>query len=362
MRYKDLARPEIRDMNVHEYAKKDGQRFFANLSLNINPFGTSKKVMEKLRKIEESKIYNYYSENNDLIESLADYIGCGTENVMLGDGCDGCLQMIANTFIERGDSVIIPTPTFHRYEFHTLAMGGVPKFVPMRNFDLRSEDVLRESKNNPKLVFLCDPNNPTGIPIKNDCKESIAKKFPGIVVIDEALADISGVSSVDLVKKYDNVIVTRSFSKTFGLASLRIGYIISNPHIINLIKKTSSPFKVNGMAQELSIGSLRDKNHMAKSKTYINENRNALQRQLRSMGFNCTDSVTTNFLMDISKTGKSSKEFVDMMKKESVLLTECSPFRTEGENYVRVSVGKRKVNDFFISVLEKLYGSGAKRS
>src|SRR3989344_2764875 len=157
---KKLVRPEIYNMEVKEYAHAHVEiNNLCDMSMNVNPFGVSKKAIKKLNSIGSKVISN---------------------QVMLGDGCDGCLAMIASTFIGKNDEVIIPVPTFHRYEFHTLVMGGKPIFVPMKNFEIDPDDIIENINPRTKLIFLCDPNNPTGLNINNKTKEEIIRNFSGI--------------------------------------------------------------------------------------------------------------------------------------------------------------------------------------
>ena len=354
---KNFIRREISDFESMEYAptRKDSEKK-CDLSLNINPYGVSKKVLSKLKYLDKTKISHYYPENTDLINEIASYIGVLPEQVMLGDGCDGCLEMITHTFIDRGDEAIIPIPTFHRYEFHTVLMGGKPVFVPMKNFELNSSDILNHTNNKSKIIFLSNPNNPTGIPIERNIKEEIINGFNEIVVVDEALADGTNLNGASLLNKYDNLIIVRSFSKTFGLASLRIGYIVSNPKIINQIKKTSSPFKVNGIAQELAIEALRDKQHIINSINYINENREFLISNLEKIKLKCTKSITTNFLVDVSNFYKNPEDLIGKLKEKNVLVTDAKSFRTQKNNYIRVAVATEEENEKFIEILSKLLG------
>ena len=354
---KNFIRREISDFESMEYAptRKESDKKY-DLSLNINPFGVSKNVLLKLKNLDQMKISHYYPENAELIDNIASYMGVSPEQIMLGDGCDGCLEMISHTFINQGDGAIIPTPTFHRYEFHTVLMGGKPVFVPMNNFELDSSEILKSVTKKSKIIFLSNPNNPTGIAINKNVKEKIVKEFNGIVVVDEALADGTNLNGAYLLKKYENLVIVRSFSKTFGLASLRIGYIISNPKIIKQIKKTSSPFKVNGIAQELAIEALKDKKHIKDSIDYINKNREFLISNLEKMKLECTNSITTNFLVDVSNFYEDPEDLINKLKEKSVLVTDAKSFRVSKNKYIRVAVSTEEENKNFIKILSSLLG------
>ncbi len=355
MNFKKYVRPEIFRIKSKEYAPKQKDLYKkCDLSLNVNPYGVSPKVVDVLKKINSRKISHYYPENQILIKKISEYMDVEPDQILLGDGCDGCLEMIAHTFINKNNEVIIPTPTFHRYEFFTTLMGGKPVFVPMQNFEINPEDIFKKVNKKTKLIFLCNPNNPTGISIKREIKEYIIKNFEGIVVIDEALADAAGVNGSTLLKKYNNIVIVRSFSKTFGLASLRIGYIIAHKELIEEIKKTSSPFKVNGIAQELAIVALEDKEHIKKSIRYMNKTRDYLISNLENIGFKCTKSVTTNFLVDISPVSNDSTKFVEKLKQKNILVTGTNAFRLNENTYIRVSLGSEEENKKFIQIMKEI--------
>lgn len=348
-------REEIKTIPTEEYAPDHKPiHLNADLSLNINPFGVSEKVMKKLKELDRSKIFHYYLENKRLLDLIADYVQVKPENIMIGDGCDGCLEMIAKTFIVKNDSVIIPIPTFHRYEFHTKLMGGKVVLVPMENFLLSAETVLKEAnKNSSKLIFLCNPNNPTGMELNEREKFELIKHFPGLVVIDEALADITSVNGSRLIQEHKNLIIVRSFSKSFGLASLRIGYIVADKEIINYIKKVSSPFKVNGIAQELAIEALQDKEHLKESVKFLNEERGYLITELEKIGLSCTKSTTTNFLVNVAKLG-SVKSVIQRLAEKGVLITDASFFRVPEDKYIRVAVSSKEENKYFIKAMKEI--------
>jgi len=348
-------REEVENILTEEYAPNEKSvNIKADLSLNINPYGVSSHVMKRLKEITNDQISHYYIENKHLVEKIADYIKVRPENILIGDGCDGCLDMIAKTYIKKGDTVVIPIPTFHRYEFHTKIMGGNTLFVPMYNFIFNAESLLCEAnKVNANIVFLCNPNNPTGIEINKDEKTKFIENFSGLIVIDEALADITEINGSRLIEKHKNIIIVRSFSKTFGLAALRIGYVVADVEIINAIKKTSSPFRVNGLAQELAIEALNDANHIEQSKLFLEEERTYLAKELDNLGLPYSESITTNFLLDIEKLGSFENTFL-MLKEKGVLVTDAHPFKLPKNTYVRIAISSKSENRYFIKTLNEL--------
>ena len=172
-------------------------------------------------------------------------------------------------------------------------------------------------------------------------------------MVDEALADYVESSLSELIKKNDNIIVVRSFSKLFGLASLRIGYLVASKNIINLIRKISSPFSVNGIAQELAIEALQDKEHIKESINYVNAEKEILIKELEEIGFQCTKSSTTNFLVNIEQLG-NPKQAVTKLLDKGILVTEASFFKVLENKYIRISVSLREENKYFIKVMREL--------
>ena len=145
----------------------------------------------------------------------------------------------------------------------------------------------------------------------------------------------------------------RSFSKSFGLASLRIGYIVANSDIVNLIKKVSSPFKVNGLAQELAIEALKDREHIKKSIEFLNMERGYLIQELEKLGLPYTKSVTTNFLVNIEKLGKVDG-VIQKLWERGVLVTNAVFFRVPENRYIRVAVSTKKENRYFIKIIKEI--------
>ena len=350
-----FVRKEIGKMPIEEYAPDEQKGVKSNMALNINPFGVSKKVLNRLKSIKESTITHYYSENRDLLKAIAKYTEVSSQNILLGDGCDGCLEMIAHTFVESNDEVLIPTPTFHRYEFHVNMMGGKVRFSPMLNFELKAEKILAlTNKHQFKILFICNPNNPTGVPINKSELQKIIKCFKGLIVIDEALADGTNVSSISLLKKHKNLIITRSFSKIMGLAALRIGYIVANKELIQQIRKITSPFKANGLAQELALEAVKDVTHVEISVKNIAKQREYLFNELDKINLEYTDSITTNFLLDISSLNKNTEKIISNLKKNGVLVTDTKAFKLSKKSYLRIAVSNKQENKFFIKEIKKI--------
>lgn len=336
-------------MDVKEYGGRSVKHEIqADMSANINPSGVSPKAIERLNNLSSRHINHYYMPNSQLIGKIAEYVGLEPENIMLGDGCDGCLSMIAQTFLSKGDQVMIPVPTFHRYEFHSRLMGADCIHIPLG--ELNHEHV---SASNAKILFLCNPNNPTGTTIDKDMVEGYVRRFKGLVVIDEALAD--GLQDcIDLVRKYDNLVIARTFSKVLGMAGLRIGYLAGSRGLIDVIKKVSSPFKVNGIAQEMAEAALEDKDFIRKSVEFIDEERERMLKTLREIGVRCSNSSSMNFLMSTAKISSDPDNALQILERKGVKVSPGGAFRIRDPHQVRIAVSTKRQNDHFLKTMKGL--------
>ena len=253
----------VKDLEYPEYASTKRIKPKIDLSLSENIF-TSKNVLNELKRV-SYKVNEYkLSQDPELLDLISDKLSVKQENILITAGCDYALHHVAETFIEPGDKVVIPVPCFGRYEFHTKVCGGIPVLIkfsqPPNEIDLETvKKYVIESR--AKIVFLGNPNNPTGhlIP-KSEMKKFIDEMNETLVIVDEALIDAlpKNSSCVDLVDTYPNLIVTRSFSKFYGLAGMRIGYLVACEETIKHISKTVSPFEVSSLSIELAKIVLKD--------------------------------------------------------------------------------------------------------
>ncbi len=230
-----------------------GRRAFSGMLLDFNERTKplSDKIVRALERFVKNQKLQVYPEYFDLEKKIANYAGVKTNQVMITNGSDQGIDLIFRTFTEKGDKVIIPKPSFSRF-FQCAKIIGNKVFSPSYkkdNFAFPLKEVLDLIDKKTKLIVICNPNNPTGTIVPISFIEKIAKKAKRkIVYIDEAYFEFSGISAVSLFKKYSNIIITRTFSKAFGLASLRIGYVIAKAEYIKEMLKVRGPYDVNMMA------------------------------------------------------------------------------------------------------------------
>jgi len=209
--------------------------------------------------IEELNLINLYPDSacSKARERIAKYVGISADKIIVDNGIDGILDIIAKTFIEKGDEIIIPVPTFPTYRsVSELMEGRVKNILLNEDFCLDIDKLIDSITNRTKLIFIANPNNPTGnILLERDSARKILDKFDGILILDECYFEICRRTNIDLVNHCNNLIVTRSFSKALALAGLRIGYAIGSKYLINPMNRVvdnCSPFRLDRLAQSAS--------------------------------------------------------------------------------------------------------------
>lgn len=223
------------------------------------------KVVLALEEFIKSQKFQMYPEYFGLEKKIADYAGVSEDQIMTTNGSDQGIDIIFRTFTEKGDKVIIPAPSFTMFLQCAQIVGNEIVKPLYRKDDLTFpfEEVLAEIDERTKLIVLCNPNNPTGTTISIDTIEKIARKAKGaIVYVDEAYFEFSKITAVSLMKKYANIIITRTLSKSFGLASLRIGYVAARTEYIAEMMKIRGPYDVNIAAYYAAYAALENREGM----------------------------------------------------------------------------------------------------
>lgn len=228
----------------------EGRRSFDGLLLDFNerttPFGNV--IVEAIKKFANNNKFQIYPEYGDITKDIAEYVNIKPENIMITNGSDQGIDLIFRTFTKKDEEVIIPSPSFAMFYQCSRVIDNkiiMPKYGS-NDMSFPLDDVLNSITEKTKLVVICNPNNPTGTLISVADIEKICKKAKdAIVYVDEAYAEFSGVTAVPLLDKYPNLIITRTFSKAFGLVALRIGYVIARPELIKEMLKVRGPYDIN---------------------------------------------------------------------------------------------------------------------
>ena len=291
---------------------------------------------------------------NKLREKLAEYLGVDSSKLFFGVGSDEIIDLLIRIFCEpKKDSVLIPQPTYGMYQVACEINDVKVIEIPLgKNFQLNISETLKAAQKNTKIIFLCSPNNPTGNLLTRKSILQILNKFSGIVVIDEAYIDFSEKnSSVKLLDKYENLVITRTFSKAWGLAGLRCGYSIANESITKLLFKIKAPYNMNKLTAAAVLQALVDAKQKDKFVRKLNIEKDFLISELKQI-----KQVKKIFKTDanfITFRINNATEIYNQLVKEGVIIRNRSN-QLNLEDCLRVSIGTRKENRIFIKKLKEL--------
>lgn len=370
---KDLVKKTILDMKSYEpgrpidEVKRELRKKYslwqllplmnmAKLVSNENPLGPSGKAIKAMKKA--ALTAHRYPDPfcYDIMKALSEELNVTPKNIILGNGSDEIIEFILLALLNEGDEVVMNHPAFMLYEIATKVVGGKPVIVPLKDFkpDLKAMAAAITPKT--KLVFIDNPNNPTGRSVGEMEVEAFLEKLPDhtVAVFDEAYYDFVEREDFPDTIRYigkKNVIILRTFSKAHGLAGLRIGYGIGGEELIKYMKRTQMPFNVNCMAQAAAIASLKDKEHIERSKLTISEGKQYLYKELEMLGLKYVKSDTNFILIDLG-AGKSGKDMFRKLIGEGVIVRDMDFYKMY--SFIRVTVGTMPENKKFIRGLKNI--------
>ena len=358
-------KPCVHGGEVLDAAGKSGfpREKILDFSSSVNPLGPSKKALEAAKKA-FSQIPAYPDSNStELRQAVASHFnGLTKDNVIVGNGSTELMYLFAETFLNKADKVIIPAPTFGEYESAVRKAGETPQFVKLnRNFNIDSTIFLREIAG-AKLVFLCNPNNPTSMLIQPETIMEIIEKAieqNTFVFLDEDFLEFveneKALSMINKITKYPNLFILRSFTKIFGLTGLRIGYGIASPEIINLLSCAKIPWNVNCIAQAAAVAALKDEEHLQTTRDLIKKEKAQLLSELRKISsFKIFPADANFFFINVKKSGLTAAELTSDLLRQGILIRDCTSFRGVDQYFVRVAVKTRVENERLIEVLRRI--------
>jgi len=319
------------------------------LGSNENPLGPSPKAVEALVKAAPGANIYPSADARELREALSEYTGFPVSNLIAsGPGMDGLLDGLCRLTLEKGDEVIVPTPTFAYYELPALACGGTPVFVSREtDFSVDPEKILEAETPRTKIIFLCSPNNPSGNLLPEADLRKILENTRALVFVDEAYVEFADRSLADLVSEYDNLVVGRTFSKAFGLAGLRLGYGIMPEWLQREYMRAATPFCVSLPALRAGIAALSDTEQLQKSIELARKGREDLKERIP---FRVYPSQANFVLVDIAPL--KSKAVSESLLKKGIIVRPCDSFRDAGDTLIRLTVGTPEQNEKVIRAFE----------
>jgi histidinol-phosphate aminotransferase len=322
------------------------------LASNENPLGPSPKALEAMRAALERA--HFYPDGGGwkLRGAIADKFGLGRENVILGNGSNEIIEFLGHAFLQPGDEVVTARHAFAVYGLVAQLFGAKTVEVPDPGFVHDLPAMLAAITPRTKLVFIANPNNPTGTMVSKEAIEEYMKHVPEhvITVFDEAYFEfVSNPPDVlEYVREGRNVVVMRTFSKIQGLANLRIGYGLAPAPLAEVLQKTRQPFNANGIAQEGAAAGIADDEHIARTREVTNAGRAYLQSAFFELGLEYVPSVA-NFVL--VRVGNGDEIFKALLRKGIIVRSMRSYKLPE---WIRVSVGTMPQNHAFIEALKEL--------
>ena len=325
------------------------------LSANESPLGPSPKVVEALRR-EAARVHLYPDGGStELRAALGRRLGVGADWLVVGNGADELLGLLARAAFDPGDDVVIPEPAFEPYGTEATLAGATVVHSPLDGYETDLDDMLRRVTPRTKAVFICTPHNPASTIVPRRRIEAFLEALggePPLCIIDEAYRDFCDdpetVDGVDLARRHSTVIALRTFSKIAGLAGLRIGYAIARPECIEMLNRVRAPYNVNRLAQVAAVAALEDEAHLAETRAVILAERPRLRAALGERGAPSPPSQA-NFLL--VKVGERAPMLRAALFKSGIAVRDGADVGFPG--HLRISIGLRAHNDRLLAAWDR---------
>jgi histidinol-phosphate aminotransferase len=345
---------------LEELERELGIKNAVKMASNENALGPSPKALKAAQ--EKLALIHRYPDGGCfyLRNKLSKILGVSSDSLVFGNGSDEILILAVRAFVNPGDEVVIAEPTFLIYEIATQVEAGKVVKVPMKNFRYDLEAMREKVTSQTKLVFIANPDNPVGTYVTDKELSKFLASVPRevVVVVDEAYFEFAMKkkdypNAFAFLKKHDNLLVTRTFSKAYGLSGLRIGYGAGNPDIIAALNKVREPFNVNLIAQAAALAALDDKAHLKKTLAMVDSGRRYLEAELKKLGVETVDTATNFILCNLKRDAES---IYQKSLKRGVIVRAMGAWGMK--NFIRVTIGKPADNKRFIETMKSVLTNG----
>jgi histidinol-phosphate aminotransferase len=322
------------------------------LASNENPLGPSPKAVAAMRRaLESAQLYpdgaGFY-----LRTALAEKLGFARENIILGNGSNEIIEFVGHAFLKQGDEVVTTRHAFIAYKLTAQLFGAGILETATPNFVQDLDAVLNAITPKTKVIFIANPNNPTGTLVTQDKIDNFVSRVPEniVIVFDEAYFEFldNPPDTLKFVRENKNVVVLRTFSKIHGLASLRVGYGVAHPELIEILQKTREPFNVNGLGQIAALAALSDIEHQRETKRVVDLGREYLHEKFRDMKLEFVPAAA-NFVM--VNVGNGRGVFKELLTKKIIV----RPVANYGlPEWIRITIGTMDQNEKCIAALKQV--------
>lgn len=326
------------------------------LNNNENPLGPPPAARETLLRFSPPRAAIYPSgDSYYLRQKLADRHGLQPDQFLVGNGANEVIAFVIKAFCQEGDNIITADKTFAVYEWVAQFSGFNARLVPLKNFCFDAEGMIEQIDARTKILFVCNPNNPTGTYWDEMTLRRFLDRIAGrqMVVVDEAYIEFvennACPDGLQLLREYPNLIVFRTFSKMYGLAGLRIGYLAGNLEAVDIIRRTCVVYSVNSIAQEAALAALDDDEHVRQTRELVDREKAFLARELHPLGLEM--QVGEGCYLMIRLPMSDTLAYRKLMAR-GIMVRSMTGFRYP--NWIRVSIGKHEAMEAFIGALRNI--------
>ena len=358
-----MAIPKFKKINIKSYKPgKSGikkNRNYIKLSANESSLGVSLNVKKLFNN--KSLISNRYPDSKSIVlrKAISKEFSCDFNKIICGAGSDEIIQMICQLYLNQNDEVILPEFSFLMYRIYSKIVGAKVKFSKEKNFKISISNILKKVNRRTKIVFIANPNNPTGTYLSKfeliELRKKLNKKI--LLVIDDAYHEYNlnkdYVSGLELFKRSKNVFILRTFSKIYGLASLRIGWGYGHKKIVDALYRIKAPFNVNFFAEKCATKAVSDKAFIKKSIKHNLFWANKIKKLFENYKVS-SNIIASNFLLLNFKNCKiSSKLFMNKLLNNRIIVRSMEEYKIK--NSLRLSIGNSSENKYLVKVVKKIF-------
>jgi histidinol-phosphate aminotransferase len=344
---------------MEEVQEKLGITDLVKLASNENPLGPSPRAVEAM--IQAFQDVRLYPDNEcrRLKKALSQRYGVAEQQIIVGRGSDEVIHMTGLAFLSELDEALMAEPPFVLYEFTTQLMGATAVRVPLKNYTHDLEEMASRASERTKLVFIANPNNPTGTIVRRRETQWFLDSLPPtcIVVFDEAYADYvedpEFPDALAWVREGRNVIVLRTFSKIYSLAGLRVGYGIAPVHLASYLEMVREPFNVSSVAQAAALASLEDEEQVRRSLANNRQGKEFLYAEFRRMGLGYVPTEANFIFVDV---GRDAEKIFELLMSKGVIVRPGTSFGFS--THLRITIGTPEQNARLAAALEEVLKNG----
>jgi histidinol-phosphate aminotransferase len=328
----------VNTMKLPKMYASDVAKLPIDMTLSENPLGCSPRVLEALKTITNQDIFDYPN-TTSLFKAIANKFNVDKNQILLGNGSEQLIKLIAQTFLNKRDRVLIQAGSFPLFAKESLIAGGTVSFF----------NPLWSTTQSATLIILCNPNNPTGEVLQNGIIQKLSKQFPkSLIVVDEANGEFLRESSMNL--NLPNVIVLRTLSKVFGLAGLRIGFAVGPGKLINTLKNVQQVFPVSSISSKLAKAALNDPTFLQQTLRFVAKERTFLTKELQNRNFLVCPSITSNIFIQTTQ----AKNIIELLRKNGVSVVDGAFFPAIDRPGFRIAIRDVKTNRLFLKKLDRV--------